>query len=147
MELDGGCLCGAVRFRVTTEPLAAYYCHCTMCQRVTGSMFQVSATVPMEGFAFTKGEPASYESSPGNLRQFCGACGSCITNRTAEDPKLIEFQLGCLDDSNRIKPEFHIFTSTQVSWCKLDDDLPRHAEGAPELDKIWVEIEGWTTPE
>jgi hypothetical protein len=68
MELTGGCLCGAVRFRVTAKPFAAYYCHCTMCQKTTGGPFTTGATVQIEGFAFTKGEPSAYESSPGFVR-------------------------------------------------------------------------------
>ncbi len=148
MEWTGGCLCGAVRFRVTAKPLAAYYCHCSMCRRASGGgLFLASATVSMEGFAFTKGEPAAYESTPGNLRLFCGACGSPLGARVAEDAKLIEVNLGCLDDPNAIRPEFHTFTSTQVSWCEIDDGLPRHAEGAPELGKLWGEMEGWSRPD
>ena len=147
MELTGGCLCGAVRFRVTVKPLLASYCHCTMCQKESGGPFAVFATVPFEGFSFTKGEPAAYEASPGNLRLFCGACGSSVGARVAEDPKLIAINLGCLDDPNLIKPELHAFTSTQVSWCEMGDGLPRHAERAPELAKLWVEMEGWSQPE
>ena len=148
LPITGGCLCGAVRFQVTAKPLAAYYCHCSMCRRNSGGgLFLASATVPLEGFAFTNGKPAAYESSPGNLRLFCNACGSPLGARVAEDPKLVEVHLGCLDDSNLIKPELHIFTSSQVSWHEIEDDLPRHAEGAPELEKLWVEIEGWKLPE
>jgi len=64
----------------------------------------------------------------------------------ADDPKLIEYQPGCLDDPIAIKPELHMHTSTQVSWCEIDDELPRHNEGAPEIDKIWEEMEGWSRP-
>ena len=145
--MTGGCLCGAVRFRITAKPLMANYCHCTMCQKWGGGPFGVGATVPFEGFRFTKGKPAAYESTPGNLRLFCGACGSALAARVAEDPKLIIFGPGCLDDPNLIKPELHSFTSSQVSWCEIDDDLPRHAEGSPELMKLWVEMEGWSLPE
>ena len=56
-EATGGCLCGEVRFQITASPLAAYYCHCTMCQRATGGPFSTSATVPIEALAITKGEP------------------------------------------------------------------------------------------
>ncbi len=147
MPITGGCLCGAVRFQITAKPLAAHYCHCTMCQKVSGGPFTVNVTVPIEGFSFTKGKPATYESSPGNLRLFCGACGSSLGARAAEDPKLIAIVLGCLDDPNLIKPESHAFTSTQVSWCEMDDGLPRHAEGSPELRKLWAEMGGWDLPE
>ncbi len=147
-EATGGCLCGAVRFQITAKPLAACYCHCTMCQKKSGGPFTAYATVPFEGFSFTKGKPAAYESSPGNLRLFCGACGSSLGARVAEDPKLIAVGLGCLDDPNLIKPELHSFTSTQVSWCEIDDGLPRYAEDlGPELTKLWVEMEGLRLPE
>ncbi len=147
LSITGGCLCGAVRFRVTAKPLAAYYCHCSMCRRNSGGgLFLASATVSTEGFSFTKGKPAVYESSPGNLRLFCGACGSPVGAQGAEDPKLIDVNLGCLDDPNLIKPEFHQHTSSQVSWHETADDLPRHAESAPELTALWVELGGWNPP-
>ncbi len=140
MPITGGCLCGAMRFEVSAEPLAASYCHCTMCQKASGQPFKVYATVPFNGVTFTKGKPAAYESLSGNLRQFCGACGSPLGARAAEDPKLIAIVVGCLDDPNLIKPESHAFTSTQVSWCEMDDGLPRHAEGSPEMAKLWAEM-------
>ena len=145
--ITGGCLCGAVRFQITAKPLAAHYCHCTMCQKWTGGPFEVGATVPFEGFSFTKDEPAAYESSPGNLRLFCGTCGSPLAARAAEDPKLILVHLGCLDDPNLFKPTVHSFTASQVSWCEIDDGLPRHAHSAPEIGKLWVEMGGWSWAE
>ncbi len=142
-EATGGCLCGAVRFRVTAEPFAAYYCHCTRCQKNTGGPFLTAANVPFEALAFTKGEPEAYESAPGFVRLFCGTCGTPLAYRVKDNPKLASFRLGCLDDPNAIKPQFHHFTSTQVSWCDVADNLPRHTEGAPELMKLWAESEGW----
>ena len=125
-EATGGCLCGAVRFRVTAKPLMAYYCHCTMCQKSTGGPFVTSATIPVEAFAFTKGEPGAYESSPGFVRLSCGTFGTPLGMQAKDDPKLTTIRLGCLDDPNSIRPKFHIFTSTQVSWCEIADGLPRH---------------------
>jgi hypothetical protein len=107
-------------------------------------MFQLGATVPIEGFKLVRGEPKAYESSPGSLRKFCGACGSPLVNMAAEDPKLVEFQLGCLDDLENIRPEGHEHTASQASWFKVEDNLPRFEEGDPELEKIWVE-DGWNT--
>jgi hypothetical protein len=143
-EVTGGCLCGAVRFRVTAKPVAAYYCHCTMCQRNGGGPFMVGATVRIESFAFTKGEPRAYESSPGFVRLSCSGCGSALGMQAKKDPKLADFSLGCLDDPNAIKPEFHQFTADRVPWCEIADDLPRYPKGAPELSKLWTELEGWS---
>jgi hypothetical protein len=142
MELTGGCLCGAVRFRVTAEPLAAYYCHCTICQKNGGGPFMVGATVPIEGFTFTQGEPKAYECSPGFVRLSCGECGSPLGFQAKDNPKLADFSLGCLDDPNAIQTQFHIFTSTQVSWCEIAGGLPRHAKREPDLAEQWSELEG-----
>lgn len=138
-EATGGCLCGAVRFRVTAAPLAAYYCHCTMCQKSSGGPFMVGATVPMEAFAWTEGEPRAYRSSPDVLRLSCAACGSVLGARSPGESKLIDLSLGCLDDPNAIRPQFHMFTSSQVGWCKVEDGLPRHPDFAPELERLWIE--------
>ena len=54
--------------------------------------------------------------------------------------------VGCLDDLEKIKPEFHMHTSTQASWFEVADELLRYDEGSPELDKIWEEMEGWNAP-
>ena len=147
MELTGGCLCGAVRFRVKAKPFAAYYCHCTMCQRTGGGPFMVGATVPIEVFAFTKGKPMAYESSSGFVRLACGKCGSALGMQAKDNPKLADFPLGCLDDPNELQPNFHMHTDSQVGWCRVTDDLPRHPKGAPELDNLWAELDGWTAPE
>ena len=116
-----------------------------MCRRASGSMFQLGATVPIEGFKIVRGEPKAYESTPGSLRKFCGACGSPLVNMVAENPKLVEIQIGCLDDLENISPEGHEHAASQVSWFKVADNLPHYEEGAPELEKIWVE-DGWKVP-
>jgi hypothetical protein len=100
------------------------------------------ATVPIEAIVFTKGEPRAYESSPGSVRLSCGQCGSPLGFQAKDDPKFADFSLGCLDDPNVIRPEFHVFTSTQVRWCEVADNLPRHAESSPEMEKLWVESDG-----
>ena len=143
MELTGGCVCGAVRFRVTAEPLVAYFCHCTMCQKRSGAPVSAGGTFPMEAFAFTKGKPKIIESLPGFVRQICGKCGSILGMRAKENPKLASVRLGCLDDPSSVTPEFHIFTSSQVSWCEIADDLPRYPESAPEVDRLWTELDDW----
>ena len=142
MELTGGCLCGVLRFRVTAVPFYARYCHCSMCQKLTGGPFQAGATVPIEAFAFTKGTAKTYESSPGYVRLFCGDCGSPLGFQAKENPKLAYFTLGCLDDPNTVVPQFHMYTSTQINWCDIGQDLPRHAGVAPESARLWAEWEG-----
>ena len=99
-----------------------------------------AATVPIEVFAFTKGKPMTYESSPGFVRLACGECGSALGMQAKDNPKLADFSLGCLDDPNQIRPNFHMHTDSQVDWCRVTDGLPRHPKGAPELDNLWAEL-------
>jgi hypothetical protein len=58
------------------------------------------------------------------------------------DPKLVHFRLGCLDDPNAVRPQFHAYTASQVSWCEMADGLPRYSGLSPEADKLWAEVEG-----
>jgi hypothetical protein len=139
MELTGGCLCGAVRFRIRSEPLVAYYCHCSRCQKRSGAPVSAAATFPADMFDFTKGEPKIIDSdSPGLVRQLCGSCGSILGLRPREHPTLQSVRLGCLDDPSCVQPTLHIHTSSQVPWLKITDDLPCYLESAPEIDGLWA---------
>ncbi len=143
-EATGGCLCGAVRFRITAEPELAFYCHCRMCQKA-GRM--AVATVPIANFAYTKGEPLTYESTPGWFRTFCAVCGSSIGMHAAGEPKLMDVTLACLDDLGAIVPTFHQYAASQAPYLDFADGLPRYAEVAPDVDELWSRIEGWQQPE
>ena len=139
MELTGGCQCGAVRFRITAEPLVAYYCHCRRCQKRSGSPVSAAASFPASAVVFTEGEPKIIDSdSPGLVRQLCGRCGAILGLRPREDPTLQSVRLGCLDDPDAVKPTLHIHTASQVPWLELADDLPRYPESAPEIDELWA---------
>ncbi len=140
----GGCLCGAVRFRLTAAPLLAGYCHCRMC--VKAGRIAV-ATVPIEGFTFIEGKPLGYESSPGWIRVFCGICGSSLGMHAAQSPKLMDITVTCLDDPDVIEPKFHQYTASRPAWFDTADDLPRYPGVAPEVDELWSRLEGWTEPE
>jgi len=144
-KITGGCLCGAVRYRVTSKPLAPLYCHCGMCRKSGGGPFAAAATVLVENLEFYKGRPNAYESSPGFVRLFCRGCGASIGMTATESPKLIAFWLNCLDDPNAVKPECHQYTKEQVSWCDVNDNLPRHPGVAPENGDLWAKYEGWET--
>ena len=78
-EHAGGCLCGAVRFRITGTPLCVSHCHCTYCRRATGAAFITWMTLPSELFEITHGEPAFYRSTPKVRRGFCARCGSTLS--------------------------------------------------------------------
>jgi hypothetical protein len=131
MILTGGCLCGAVRYRIEGDLAdeGAGFCHCRVCQRSSGAPVVAWGTFRTADFRFTQGQPAEFRSSPKGVRQFCPACGTQLTFAYTEGPAVLDVTLASLDDPALIVPEYHSWTSSAVPWLKLVDDLPRHADG------------------
>lgn len=132
--MEGGCLCGALRYRVDAEPLDTGYCHCRMCRRSTGAPVLAWASVPAAAFAYTEGAPAVYLSSSWGQREFCAGCGAQICYRDrgpAEPAKTVEINLGCLDDPAAAPPRHHIYDGDRIPWFETADDLPRHEKSKP----------------
>jgi hypothetical protein len=121
----GGCLCGAVRYRVSGAPVYVTHCHCSMCRRAVGAVVVTWATVRNQDFAFTKGEPARFRSSPAAERGFCPTCGTSLTFRHDDYPAEIDITVASLDNPEAVPPRDHIWTRSKVSWLRLDDHLPR----------------------
>ena len=130
--LQGGCLCGAVRYRVEGPPLLSEYCHCGKCRRAGGAPVVVWADLPREKFVLLRGEPAQYASSPGVKRGFCAQCGSSLTFQNGENPPFLSVTVGTLDDPGKVAPMEHIFSADRLPWLEIGDDLPRHPGSAPQ---------------
>jgi len=129
--LEGGCLCGAVRYRVTAPPISSGYCHCRMCQRSSGGPVQASAEIPVDGFRLVKGRLKAYRSSERAVRHFCARCGSQLTFRPALDPTYISINTPTLDRPEALAPVMHIWRDHRIPWFEIADDLPRHATDGP----------------
>jgi len=131
MLLEGGCLCGGVRFRVTGKLGPAGYCHCKQCQRASGSAFAANAPVRTSYFALTAGADlvTEYESSPGKFRAFCRTCGSPVYSRRDTEPDLRRLRLGTLDADPARRPLGHVWVSAKAPWHTITDDLPQYPEG------------------
>ena len=129
MVREGGCLCGAVRFKAEGEPINVRICHCRNCQKAMGSPFYARALFRQEALA-VEGETASYPSSATLGRVFCKACGTRLfswrTNGTAAGVALATF-----DDHNAFAPTEHIWVTEKMDWVKLDDGLPQYPLGKP----------------
>ena len=108
------------------------HCHCSICRRTTGAPFVTWATVPVDGFAFTAGTPAELHSTPHARRTLSAACGTALTFQLTAHPRWVDVTVGSLDAPNAVAPAAHIWTSSQVAWLALDDDLPRHPESGPD---------------
>ena len=125
--LDGGCLCGRVRYRISRAPVSAGICHCRSCRLPAGAESVAWATVPRDGVALT-GPVTVYASSPGIRRGFCPTCGSALTYD--DGGATIDVVLATLDDPEAIRPEREIWLEHRISWNALDPDLPGFPRGA-----------------
>jgi hypothetical protein len=140
--LEGGCLCGRVRYRVSAAPLDSGYCHCRMCQRSSGGPVQASAEFPVDAFEVTAGTLKAYRSSAHALRRFCPDCGSQITFEPAENPTFISVNLPTLDRPEAIEPRMHIWCESRIPWFEVDDELPRYKREGPPVGSDEASTDG-----
>ena len=125
--IEGGCLCGAVRYRAYGPSYGITHCHCKTCRRASGAPFVTWAGFDTDKFTFTKREPAAYASSPNVTRTFCGKCGTALTYQRADTPGSIDVTLGSMDEPETVTPEDHTWTESRLSWIVLDDQLPKYS--------------------
>ena len=126
-SLDGGCLCGAVRYQCDMPQSAPAYCHCTSCRRAAGAHVVAWFTVPASSLTFTQGQPTIYRSSPPVQRGFCARCGTQLTYRNEKWPDHVDVTIGSLDEPDRVKPADHIWMEDAPGWDRPGDGLPCHA--------------------
>ena len=130
--LAGGCLCGAVRYEVTAEPVRSSTCYCRDCQYASGGGPAHSLLVPRAGFAITKGAPRGYAklSDSGNriTRHFCADCGTPLLSDRAGGP-FIAIRAGSLDDPAAYTPGGNIWARSAQAWHHIDPALPRWEKG------------------
>ena len=124
--IEGGCRCGAVRYRAEGEPLWVTHCHCDDCRRSSGAPVSTFVGVRTDGFAFVTGTPGTYESTAKVVRKFCGVCGTPLIYEAAVYPGEVHIMAGTLDQPERLTPERHVFVRERLPWIAIKDDLPRH---------------------
>jgi hypothetical protein len=133
--LTGGCLCGGVRFEVTEPLVSSGYCHCTRCQRRTGTAASASARIAPGSLRLLSGEELVRAYDPGDggfLKEFCIGCGSALWSRSPVDPEVISVRLGAFDGDPGIRPSSRAYTDYAAVWEPIPDDgLPRHGEARP----------------
>ena len=132
---SGGCLCGGVRFEVTEPLLVASYCHCTRCQRRTGTGASAQARIAPGSFRITAGEELVGAYDPGDggsLKCFCSACGSALWARNPQSAETLSVRLSAFDADPGIRPSFRQFVAYAAAWEPIPDDgLPRYPERRP----------------
>jgi hypothetical protein len=130
----GRCGCGAVRFEVTAPFASAFYCHCTRCQRRTGTGAAASARAQPGSFRVVAGEDhlRRWTLADGFDKVFCGLCGSALFAQSPADPEVVAVRLGAVDGDPGVRPSYRQFVAYAAPWEQIPDDgLPRFPERAP----------------
>jgi hypothetical protein len=121
MMLEGGCHCGAVRYRLEGEPIIVNGCHCRDCQTLTGSAFAVNAMIEAGRVTILKGEPVT-DGKAGTR------CGHCAVLLWATHPMfgdgILFLRVGTLDESERMAPDIHVFVRSKHPWIALPEGVP-----------------------
>ena len=133
-EWTGGCACGAVRYRLASDPFDAGWCHCRTCQLNSGSPAMAFATVPVGDFRFTQGEDlvGTFASSDFGHRKFCSQCGTPFLMQVNHQPETVDFSIATLDEPDGVVPGFHIFYASRIAWAPAADEAPRHDRFRPD---------------
>jgi hypothetical protein len=127
--VEGGCFCGAIRYRAEGKPSNTMICHCESCRRVAAAPAVPWLTFPIEAFRFTRGKPKEFSSSKSVRRGFCDSCGTMLTYRRI--PEQIDVATCSLDDPNAFPPTHHSWLVDDLAWVKFGDGLPAFPESRP----------------
>ena len=117
---EGGCLCGAIRYRVTSAPTALVVCHCRSCRLSSGAPSLAWAIFRAADFAFTRGTPATFASSPGVERGFCSRCGTTLTYSGSDRTNVADVTTATLDDPDAFVPTKEIWLEEKIGWEAVD---------------------------
>jgi hypothetical protein len=141
--MEGGCTCGTVRYRLKAKPIVVHCCHCTWCQRETGSALAINAFIEASEVELLKGAPVPKTlpsvSGKGQVLWRCPDCGVTVwSNYAGAGPKFNFVRVGTLDEPSRVPPDIHIYTSTKQPWVVLPD-------GVPAMPEFYKPADVWTT--
>lgn len=125
----GRCTCGEVAYRLSADPLVVHACHCTWCQRESGSAFALNGMIETRHIALIQGTPVARElptaSGKGQRVMACPGCGVALwASYHGTGPAFSYVKMGTLDDTSDLRPDAHIFTSTKQPWLELSGEVP-----------------------
>jgi len=123
---EGGCACGAVRYRLTSDPLFTHCCHCLNCQRQTGSAFVINVLIEADRVQLLAGAPQPVEAPRDDGKQLIFRCPTCQVAVFSQygRPEVMFVRGGTLDQPSGIAPDVHIFTRSKLPWITLPDSVP-----------------------
>lgn len=141
VTLDGGCACGAVRYRMTSKPMIVHCCHCRWCQRETGASFALNAMIEADRVMLLLGAPETVntpsESGRGQRIVRCPTCCVAVWSHYAGAGDAVCFvRVGTLDEPDRLPPDIHIYTRSKQPWVVLP-------QGAPVMEEYYGRTDYW----
>jgi len=139
-RLEGGCACGAVRYRLASPPMFVHCCHCRDCQRQTGSAFVLNALIEADRVAMLSGtldhDAMPTDSGRPHSIHRCASCGTAVWSVYGGVDKLRFVRVGTLDDPAALTPDVHIYVRSKLPWIKLPDGVPAF-EAYYDSKKLW----------
>jgi hypothetical protein len=141
-SLEGGCACETVRYRLTRAPMITHCCHCTWCQRESGSAFVINAVIESSAVELLGTPPevilTPSESGKGQLIARCPDCQVAVWSHYPTAREAAAFiRVGTLDDRTAISPDVHIYTASKLPWVHLADNKPAFAQFYPDTATVW----------
>lgn len=137
IDVTGGCLCGAVRYRAHTDSREGYYCHCRMCQLAFGNTRVAWFNLPQAALTWEGREPSYYASSKFARRGFCSTCGTPLSFAYVDSQRM-DVSVGSLDDPSLLHPANHFAIESRVENWHADDGLPgERLDASEKLSARW----------
>ena len=129
MDIDGACLCGAIRYEATIDPAKVRICHCNQCQIQSASAFRTGVLVPREHFRLLSGEPRVYvkiaESGRPRALAFCADCGTSLYGTSPTEPTVFSLRLGTARQRRELEPAVQIWAAEALPWLPRIASMPR----------------------
>jgi hypothetical protein len=128
--IQGGCLCSAIRFRISGDPTFSSICHCSTCRRASAAPAVAWLTFDRGQVEIVSGSPRAYRSSQGVARQFCGTCGSQLSYESASRPATVDITTASLDNPNLFPPTFEVWLEHRVPWLSAEETRVHYPRGS-----------------
>ena len=139
--VEGGCQCGAVRYRITAGPLGVYNCHCKDCQRSSGGTHTLSMPTRREHVVLLAGRLEAYDKAADSGRTVrmlgCAACGTKVWNEPLSFPAMLVVKPGTLDDMSWAQPVGNIWTASRAPWVEIDENLVNFPGQPPDRQPLF----------
>ena len=129
--MTANCLCGGIQISVSGKVGPLVYCHCSRCQRASGTAFSANVNVRRQYWQYTSGAELvrEFESSPGVYRAFCSNCGSPVYSRWDAEPEMLRLRLGLLEQDPGRRALAHFWVGSKAKWFEISDSLPQFERG------------------